>query len=311
MAGTINSSDALTEHESYNSAAEGKSSSRERFELWLSDHILDHVSFIIPVLLSFGYWITNDNRINSLPFSEEIKSGIKGNAVLFIFMLLSLSVITYWLQHRKRDRFAIIKSSNATLKTENVQLRDNLSKSVQDMQSLCEGYLFSLAKGPLKFANGSASYERITLYVHDSGDRFIPIARFSFHPDYAKKGRLSYPEREGCIAQTWRKGSHFANDYPDPEKNLDEYYSRCKRDSISDANIKEIGMKSRLYYGYRVSDTQGKRPIAVIIVEATDPNRYTKEALGRIFERERYLSEITERLSPWMPSYKEAKEKGF
>jgi hypothetical protein len=179
------------------------------------------------------------------------------------------------------------------------------------MQSLCEGYLFSLAKGPLKFANDPGSFERITLYVHDSGDRFIPIGRFSFHPEYAKRGRLSYPEREGCIARTWENGSHFANDYPDPEMDLPGYYSRCMDDDISEESINEIGMKSRLYYGYSISDTQGKKSIAVIIVEATNPHRYTKEALTSIFKRERYLSEITERLSPWMPSYEEAKEKGF
>lgn len=311
MAKSIDSSEAPTKYELGIGNVEKIISELERFESWLSDHILDYISFIIPAFLSFGYWITNDDRINSLPFSEEAKSGIKGNAVLFIVALWLLSAVTYWLQHRKSERFSIIKSNNESLLKENAQLKEGLSRSVQDMQSLCEGYLFSLAKGPLKFASEPASHERITLYAHDSGDRFIPIGRFSFHPDYAKKGRLSYPEREGCIAQTWRNGYHFGNDYPDPEQDLNGYYSRCKEDGISEANMKEIGMKSRLYYGYRVTDIQGKRPIAVIIVEATDPHRYSKEALGRIFERERYLSEITERLLPWMPSYEEAREKGF
>jgi|WetSurMetagenome_2_1015567.scaffolds.fasta_scaffold349997_1 hypothetical protein len=190
-------SNILTGQESHTCNAEVSIPASERLELWLSDHVLDHTSFIISVLLSFGYWFTNSDRINSLPFSNEIKSIIKNNDIYLIIILLILSVIAYWLQHRKSEKFSIIKRDNKLFRKENRELKESLSRSVQDMQSLCEGYLFSLAKGPLKFTNDPSSFERITLYAHDSGDLFIPIARFSFHPDYTKKRQIKLPRTRG------------------------------------------------------------------------------------------------------------------
>jgi|WetSurSiteA1Bulk_404760.scaffolds.fasta_scaffold265485_2 hypothetical protein len=51
-------------------------------------------------------------------------------------------------------------------------------------------------------------------------------------------------------------------------------------------------MPSRLYCGYRISNTQGREQIAVIITESTDPARYNEKELKKIFkdkERERVL----------------------
>jgi FtsZ-binding cell division protein ZapB len=289
-------------------------------ELWLADNLIEHLSFGITLVFAFACWFFTDDAIRFLPINDNIKKNLQSYGLLIITILFILIIIIYSLQNRQkqrnsklRDNFHNLDKVYKNLKSENYQLNEELSQTRETIRSLCEGYLYSLANGPLKFASVPYCYERITLYAHDY-DHFIPIGRVSFAPEYAKKGRPSYPEGEGCIAQAWKNIWHFANDYPDPEVCPKEYTQRCKIDSISEEYLDEIGMKSRLYCGFRISDTSGKKPMAVLIIEATSPDRYTEVSLRKILNEEgkrRYLSDLTEKISPIMPSCKEARDEGY
>ena len=297
-----------------------KVSSLHYLELWLADHILEHLSFVVTLSFAFACWFFTDDIIKLLPFSDNAKHLLQQTGIYIIITIVLCAIIIYWLQQRQKQRSSKLRDENLELKEkclkieeEDGQLKEELSQTREKIRSLCEGYLYSLANGPLKFSSISHIHERITLYAHDY-DHFIPIGRVSFTPEYSKKGRPSYPESEGCIAQAWKNGWHFANDYPDPESSPKEYSRRCKIDGVSDESLNEIGMKSRLYCGYRISDTSGKKQMAVLIIEATSPDRYTEVTLKRILseeEKRKYLQDLTEQIAPIMPSCKEAKDEGY
>jgi len=288
-------------------------------ELWIADKI-EHMSFAVSLIFAFACWFFTDDAIRLLPVGVNLKSYLQQSGILVILFLFVISILIYSIQQRQKQRnskamgeFSRLKEEHLRVHNENEQLKEELSQSRETIRSLCEGYLYSLATGPLKFSSISNTHERITLYAHDY-DHFIPIGRVSFTPEYSKKGRPSYPEKEGCIAQTWKNGWHFANDYPDPEADPSGYSQRCKIDNLSELNLSEIGMKSRLYCGYRISDTSGRKPMAVLIIEATTPDRYTEVALKKILNEEgkrKYLQDMTEQIAPIMPSCRQAKEEGY
>ena len=198
-------------------------------ELWLADNIIEHLSFGITLVFAFACWFFTDDAILILRLNDNIKKILQSYGFVIIIILIILIIIIYYLQNRQKQRnsklkgdFHNLNQEYNKLKSENYQLNDELSQTRETIRSLCEGYLYSLANGQLKFASVPHCYERITLYAHDY-DHFIPIGRVSFAPEYAKKGRPSYPEGEGCIAQAWKNIWHFANDYPDPEVCPNEY----------------------------------------------------------------------------------------
>ncbi|WP_143763205.1 hypothetical protein [Methanothrix harundinacea] len=211
-----------------------------------------------------------------------------------------------------RSNSTIIEE-NTQLKVENEQLKEDTSQLSEDVNSLCESYLYKLAKGPMKFGSVDGCYERMTLYAHSSNGSFIPLGRVSYNPEYDKKGRINYPDDQGCIAKAWRNNWHFSNDYPDPETATKRYYQRCEKDGVPEDIMKNVKMKSRLYCGFRIWDNSGTEPLAVLIAEATDPHRYQEEELRSIFQEEQkwFMGELIKRVKQRIPDFKEAKLKGF
>jgi len=269
-------------------------------ELWLCDYVVDPLMFFLPIAIGLV--------IVFQPF------------ITWIAPLIILTIFIYFLHYRQGNRvkemerkLVTLTDENSMLNAKNLQLDEDLATSIQDMRSLCEGYLYAIAEGPLKFCESEGSHERITLYAHDSSGQFFSIGRYSRQPDYRKPGRSSYPEDQGVISRTWKNGDNFTKDYPDRKQDPCGYHERCKKDGLSEDVINELGMPSRLYYGYRISNTQGREPIAVLITESTNPERYTEIFLENLFKgkEQEYLRDLTERLSKWMPNLKEAKDRGF
>lgn len=240
--------------------------------------------------------------------------------IILVVIIVAILVILSYLQYRKnrtfreliKERVTLIEE-NEQLKKENEQLKEDTSQLSEDVNSLCENYLFKLAKGPMKFGTVEGCHERMTLYAHSSNGSFIPIGRVSFNPEYSKKGRVSYPDDQGCIAKAWQNDWYFSNDYPNPETATKRYYQRCEKDDIPESVMQGIKMKSRLYCGYRILDNSGTEPLAVLIVEATDPGRYTEDELRNIIQQGHkwYMGELIRSVKQRIPDFKEAKMKGF
>lgn len=157
------------------------------------------------------------------------------------------------------------------------------------------------------------SSERITFYLHDDKSNFVVSGRFSFQPDYDKPGRLRYPDNEGTIARSWREITAFHHDLPDPDRANSSYLKVCAEQGLSPETVNNITMKSRLYYGRRIPDARGEKPLAVIIVESIEPKRYTEDQLNKVFDRTvmSNLSYIAEELLEVYPDVAIAEEVGL
>lgn len=282
-------------------------------ETWLYDQTTRRWTQILPFLLGILYFLSADETIKYLPLDDNIKTHIQELSIYLSIPLLIIIAIVQILQHKQIEKIGSLQKELekvSELESENARLDENISNIIQDMEYICNGYLYSLAKGPLEFFKSIESHERITIYLHDEKGHFYSIGRYSSNPEYGSKSREIYPSGQGNIAIAWENQMHFANDYPDPVSDPKGYSERCLRDGISEEIQKRIRMKSRLYFGYRVS--KGIKSIAVIIIESTHPDRYDYKQLQEIFDKEKqYLCYLIDSLSKWMPNMDEARKKGF
>jgi hypothetical protein len=76
------------------------------------------------------------------------------------------------------------------------------------------------------------------------------------------------------------------NDLPDPLGSWDDYAAHQGANGFPEAEARQLTMKSRLYYAYRVMDTRLRQPIAAIVVESTDGDRFTRDQLDQVFNNQ-------------------------
>ena len=124
------------------------------------------------------------------------------------------------------------------------------------------------------------------------------------------KGGGVYPDDQGCIGRAWRRGEWLIADvdgadddaFPDPELNPGGYLDRCTDYGFDADTLDELRMKSRFYYGRVVRKRHDENPVAVIIVESTQPARWSREDLQRVFDsRSESLRDFVRRIGPLMP----------
>lgn len=286
-------------------------------KMWLYDWATGKWPILLSFLLACCIFFSAEETIKYLPIGNDIRVNIQKYAIYLSIPLLFTIAIIQTLQSKQTEKISSLKKnlndSNekvGQLREENDQLEASIGNLIQDMEYICNGYLYSLAKGPLEFYKSSKSDERITIYLHDIRGHFYSIGRYSSNPDYSSKSREIYPGGQGNIAIAWEKGLHFANDYPDPLSDPALYSERCLRDGISEEILKSIKMKSRLYFGYRIS--KGHNSIAVILIESTQNDRYNyKQLEDTLNEEKQYLCYLIGSLSKWMPNINEARERGF
>lgn len=190
----------------------------------------------------------------------------------------------------------------SALEAECAGLRSELEAWEQDAGLLKDAHVFGIAE-QLKFGTVAGVSERVTVYMHNPptapGKRgtFVQFGRYSSNPNFDSTRRLSYPDNEGRIAETWQRGTSFAADYPDPVTDLEAYLDRCEADGLEREQARKIRMKSRLFFGWKLMDGRNQYPLAVVIVESTSPNRYNEGYLRQVFGyMHRTLAEAVQRL---------------
>ena len=292
-------------------------------KLKLLDFSIGRYPYLITLLFAFSGFAFSDEFIEFLRFDPITESLIQGYAIKIFILLLFAITFIQMLQHEQSETISSMESrlseAQSTIQTQlkninslqekNVQLDEELTNSINDMEYLCDGYLCFIAPEKLEFGKVHGCHERITLYSYDSSGYFTTVGRFSSHMQWRDKKRRIYPRNEGVIGKAWDNGCYFDNNYPDPNVELERYSQHCKEDGISDQTLGEMRMRSRLYFGYRIQN--GMDAVAVIIVEATLPDRYDKIELKRIFDNQNYLSILAEKLSRWKPSLEDARKKGL
>ena len=140
------------------------------------------------------------------------------------------------------------------------------------------------------------------------------MGRYSECPDFNRKGRGVYPDNQGCISETWKKGECFIDHLVDPNVNLGGYceyqYQNWK---VNHDVSRKFKMKSRSYYGIAIKDRNGISRVAVILFESVNPegldrDKISKFLTGRQCKEISHLIHILERIEP---SLDHAKEGGY
>jgi hypothetical protein len=180
------------------------------------------------------------------------------------------------------------EQSKSSLQGQNDALRDQL-KSEQERYALLEeafnsqieqgrsnfGFLLRQIAQELRFN----STHRISLYVHN-GEGFTAVARYSENPDHNRIGRPFISDGEGVLAISWREGESELLELPDP-KSKAEYR---KQAGITPTYEKAFKMKSRSYYGRRLSSVDGYQHIGVIVLESTSPKGLSRAETAKTLE---------------------------
>jgi len=254
--------------------------------LFLGRHWIGILTFASVPVLNLCMFLSSDEGMRwlqkLLALSDERKDAIQ---VWVSYGVVALIVASFLLAI-----LGVVRASNDLGKEEVIRgLRDQAILLKGDIKHVISAYLTGFARHTLKFDEKPLKGERITMYVHNGADGdgcFIPIGRYSQNANYNRDGRASYPDNEGFIAKVWANGNAFINDYPDPQANLDAYVARCTEDGLPPETVRSLKMKSVLFYGYRILDEQELRQLAIIIVESTSRDAYTKSYLDNRFNNQ-------------------------
>lgn len=151
---------------------------------------------------------------------------------------------------------------------------NNLINRFRDLypKALCEELNFSDQKND----------NRMTFFLYDKEkDNFLNFSRRSSNPAFLESSRQGlYSREKGCICKAWEKGFHFDNGFPNPD-NIRRYcdYTIKQKYNFLQKEVENLRMKSRLYCAWSIKDMDGVHDVAVIVIESTDPNKWTEEEL--------------------------------
>ncbi len=260
---------------------------------FMDDYLADIVGGVAVALVVVGSLAFSDELVNYASDKPETQQTIRKCALVGFVIGLVLQAVSFFLNKSRGRRIS-------ELENENNELRASESLIANNVQQLVDGYLASWATGPLGFGEDEYCSERISLYSFDlEGGQFVLVGRFSFSPVYQAKQRATYPADQGCIAVAWKNGVVFSNDFPDPYDDPEGYSKHHSGFNVPVEVADRFTMKSRLYYGYRISDAK-HRGLAVVIIEALCPTRFTQEKLDKFFARDerQYISELVSNLQP-------------
>ena len=196
--------------------------------------------------------------------------------------------------------------------TNNLKLRNENQAIVEVLGKFRKHYARSLAQD-LGF-DLDASHHRITFYVFDEKNNyFYRFHRHSSNPNYLGTTNNQYSPTQGCICKAWESGFHFDNQFPDPVKRYAAYceYTR-KLYNYTHDEVQQLKMKSRLYCSWAIKDTDGIGNVAVVVVESTEPNKWSEQELHDFFvQRREALRQYIATIHPILPKLSDASNLGL
>jgi len=261
--------------------------------LFIDDYLADIIGILAFALVAVGSLAFSDELVKYVTEDEALQKSIRKWALIGFIGGLLLQAVSLFLNKSRGRRISELENENQNLKSSESLIASNV-------QQLVDGYLASWATGPLGFGEDEYCSERISLYSFDlDGGQFVLVGRFSFSPVYQAKQRATYPADQGCIAVAWKNGVVFNNGFPDPYADPEGYFKHHSDFNVPADVADRFPMKSRLYYGYRISDAK-HRGLAVVIIEALCPTRFTQDKLDKFFARDerQFISELVSNLQP-------------
>ncbi|HEB83887.1 MAG TPA: hypothetical protein ENI92_02675 [Bacteroidetes bacterium] len=277
-----------------------------RIKIWIDRHGVDWFLVVLTFLFIILIWLIRDEVISLIGYETLEQSRINGYFSLSLsFALLYLLLLFVHFSRRGKLR---------GLQKRHDRCVEERASFLRSYRLLAEGYLASLGRNALGFGTVEGCAERLTLYTHDNdSDSFLPVARFSFHPQFARRGRWSMPDNVGVLARVWKEGWYFDCDFPDPGADLELYIERCREMGWIREDVIGEAMKARLFCGIMIKDPKELRPLALLLLEATKPDRYKEGELRKAFAEpeETFLQELGEIVALMAPTLHEAMTAGF
>jgi hypothetical protein len=284
------------------------SSRAQRAVAWIEDRWVEAALAFIAVALLIATVLLSDEAAKRISIDEPQRESIQRGALYAIPALGALNVILVIVHASRTKRLSVATSQAQALQKAladaEQQMKAMRESAYQDYPQLCRLRLHDLSQ-ELKLG----SCDRVSLYVHrPARRRFFLLDRLSPNPVYEEARRQEYDDGEGCIAKAWQDGSHFAI-APDGKA----WVTWCGRYGIKAKAARRIRMNSRLYFGWRVRDREKQNRLAVLMLESTDPNRWTQEFLLEYFEmkQERTLNDLLARIRSQIPDPQMAVERGM
>lgn len=233
--------------------------------------------------------------------SAGLKAALVGNA-LALGTLIVAGVAFYLTNSDSRD---------AQKFKEKYEIFKNALKSVGDDYYDIWKNILSIWAAELSFT----ASERISVYKH-TGKAFLMLGRYSLNPTFAKRGRATYPDGEGCIAAAWNSGngSCFTNQLPDPARGVARY-QQVQQDSwgLPPDVTRDLTMKPRSIAAFCVLDATGTQRQAIVVFESTR-SQFLDEAVLRQFLIDKGSNQVVllmDALKFQEPSLELAKKEGF
>jgi hypothetical protein len=255
---------------------------------WLDDHWIEAASAICSVLFAISGLALNSENLEQF-FETSHHQTIKRWAARVMLGLMVPGVGLLGANLRRVKRVSILEDQVQSLSEDKQVFTENV-------RSLIDGYLVNLASAKLAFGSRRDCSDRITLYSHDeAAHQFVLAGRYSPNPTHHARRRSEYPDDEGCLSRAWQTGSDFVDHLPDPIVEIDEYAKQQHaRSRFPIDQARQLTMKSRSYYAYRVMDSRNRKPIAAVVVESTAQNRFTRNQLDQIFNNDerQFMSDL-------------------
>lgn len=191
-----------------------------------------------------------------------------------------------------------------TLKDELDDAKNLLEGIAANIKDMFDGYLYHFAIKKLEFSPN----ERITLYIHNGHNSFIPFSRFSTNTRFSHPGRPSYADNQGVIASGWETGWCFDNDFTDVnfiQRNKDVY-------NISKDVSKRMKMKFKLIAVCRIELQDVSSPLGIVVVESLTHSKYSEAQIKLLLEEQKeYLATIITKFQAHIPKPSTAEEMGL
>lgn len=213
--------------------------------------------------------------------------------------------------------YILVKIIEATGKPKLNKIQNELNQAEyrnklisEQVRNLFDGYLYNLAN-KLSFGKLSENNERISLYIHDNNNTFIPCGRYSANPKYRSPSRTSYPDNEGCISKGWEHDWHFDDQFPCPENQRGKYIDYClNKYGIPRNTCRDINMKSRSFAALSIKNNGNS--FAVLVLESTKADRFSEDEVKSILkEQNDFLAETIRQLRDFIPKPSNASIRGL
>lgn len=197
------------------------------------------------------------------------------------FVFLVISVFVQFIEYKSRKTLPELEVKLAEYEEVSETIHNNIKE-------LFDGFLMNVSVSKLGFTPD----ERITLYIHNGKETFIPFGRASLNTEYRKKGRPFYPDRQGCISEGWKNGWDFYDFQMDPSENINGYANeQYQQYGIQKGITKKLKMLPRQIGAFRIGNKHN--PVGIIVVESIKPQKFIAADLkGKLEEQDEYLTHM-------------------